>query len=173
MGHDRPSAPSGAPVGERTAGVEYKVFIQTNDEQYLGALIAGYALQRNSRARRKGSASRSCTPATTRGCRAMSARRFLRGAEHRVWEKEDLQSFTPLRFTPPKTMGYQGRAVVIDPGLLALGDVWELLTRDMQGKALMCRWRRGLQGSRGLSRLQRHAAGQCQADPLGRRADLP
>ena len=28
--------------------MEYKVFIQTNDEQYLGALIAAYALRRNS-----------------------------------------------------------------------------------------------------------------------------
>ena len=29
--------------------MEYKVFIQTNDEQYLGALVAAHALRRNSR----------------------------------------------------------------------------------------------------------------------------
>ena len=29
--------------------MDYKVFIQTNDEQYLGALIGAYALRRNSR----------------------------------------------------------------------------------------------------------------------------
>jgi len=137
--------------------VDYKVFIQTNDEQYLGALIAAYALRRNSRHADKFSVE------------IMHARdypwlqshvgeRFLRGAEHRVWEKEDLQSFTPLRFTPPKTMNYQGRAVLIDPDCFALGDIWELLTR--------------LQGSRRLSGLQRDAARQCQADPLGCRKDL-
>ena len=35
---------------------------------------------------------------------------------------------------PPELMGYQGRAVVIDPDIFAIGDIWELLTRDMQGK---------------------------------------
>jgi hypothetical protein len=122
--------------------VEYRVFIQTNDEQYLGAVIAAYALKRNSR------------NADKFGVEIMHSRdfpwlhshvgqTFLRGAEHRIWEKEDLQSFTPLRFTPPKAMSYQGRAVVIDPDCFALGDVWDLLTRDMQGKALMCRIRPG------------------------------
>jgi hypothetical protein len=49
----------------------------------------------------------------------------------------------PLRFMPPEAMGYQGRAVVIDPDIFAVGDVYELLSRDMQGKALMCRARAG------------------------------
>jgi hypothetical protein len=140
-------------IGERTVGVEYKVYIQTNDEQYLGALIAAYALKRNSR------------NADKFGVEIMHSRdypwlqshvgeKFLRGAEHRVWEKDDLQSFTPLRFTPPKSMNYQGRAVLIDPDCFAVGDVWELLTRDMQGKALMCRWRpafKDLEGYRASS----------------------
>ena len=40
---------------------------------------------------------------------------------------------------PPELMNYQGRAVVIDPDVFAVGDVWDLLSRDMQGKAIMCR----------------------------------
>ena len=36
-------------------------------------------------------------------------------------------------------MGYAGRAMVIDPDVFAIGDVWELLSRDMNGKAIMCR----------------------------------
>jgi len=56
---------------------------------------------------------------------------------------EDLQSFTPLRFMPPQLMGYEGRAVVIDPDVFAVGDVYELLSRDMEGKALFCRARKG------------------------------
>jgi hypothetical protein len=53
----------------------------------------------------------------------------------------DLQSFTPLRFMPPKLMGYEGRAVVIDPDVFAVGDINELLSRDMEGKAVMGRRR--------------------------------
>jgi hypothetical protein len=36
-------------------------------------------------------------------------------------------------------MNYEGRAVVVDPDVFATGDVWELLNRDMGGKAIMCR----------------------------------
>jgi hypothetical protein len=51
----------------------------------------------------------------------------------------DLQSFTPLRFMPPQLMGFRGRALVIDPDVFAVSDVWELLNRDMEGKAILCR----------------------------------
>jgi hypothetical protein len=40
-------------------------------------------------------------------------------------------------------MNYQGRAVVVDPDVFAVGDVYELLSRDMAGKAIMCRTRAG------------------------------
>jgi lipopolysaccharide biosynthesis glycosyltransferase len=52
-----------------------------------------------------------------------------------------------LRFMPPELMGYEGRAVVIDPDVFAVGDIYELLSLDMQGKALMCVARPG-QGDR-------------------------
>jgi hypothetical protein len=64
---------------------------------------------------------------------------FLRNGVERKWRMNDLQSFTPLRFMPPELMNYQGRAVVIDPDVFAVGDVWDLLSRDMEGKAIMCR----------------------------------
>ena len=121
----------------------YKLFIQSNDEQYLGALVAGYAAKRNS-----------CQPDAFdveimhfRDFPWLSARigqKFLRGLEHRVWTDADLQSFTPVRFSPPKTMGYQGRAVVIDPDCFAVADIMELFTRDMKGAGVMCRIRPGL-----------------------------
>ncbi|HVM85062.1 MAG TPA: hypothetical protein VMW18_14320 [Candidatus Binatia bacterium] len=120
--------------------MECKVFIQTNDEQYLGALIAAYALRRNSRHADKFSVELMHTRDHPWLGRHVG-QPFLRGEEHRVWKRSDLQSFTPLRFMPPKLMGYSGRAVVIDPDCFALADVWELFSRDMQGKALMCRWR--------------------------------
>jgi hypothetical protein len=46
-------------------------------------------------------------------------------------------------------MNYQGRAVVIDPDVFARADIWELLSRDMQGKAILCRPKSGAKGRRG------------------------
>ena len=68
---------------------------------------------------------------------------YLRDGVERNWRNDDLQSFTPLRFMPPELMDYQGRAVVVDPDVFAVGDIFELLTRDMAGKAIMCRTRAG------------------------------
>jgi hypothetical protein len=120
--------------------MDYKVFIQTNEEQYLGAVVAAYALHRNSRhPERFGVEILHYNDFPW--LHAREGQKFLRGLEHRVWERHDLQSFTPLRFAPPKLMNYSGRAVVIDPDCFAVGDVWDLLSRDMQGKALMCRVR--------------------------------
>ena len=67
----------------------------------------------------------------------------------RPWLNEDLQSFTPLRFAPPQLMNYQGRAVVMDPDIFAIGDIWELLNRDMEGAAIMCRPKSGRKGRKG------------------------
>ncbi|RLA60472.1 MAG: hypothetical protein DRR04_05625, partial [Gammaproteobacteria bacterium] len=74
---------------------------------------------------------------------------YLRDGGKRKWLNNDLQSFTPLRFMPPELMGYKGRALVIDPDVFAVGDVWELLNRDMAGKSLMCRPKSGNKGRRG------------------------
>ena len=52
---------------------------------------------------------------------------------------------------PPELMGYEGRALVIDPDILAVADVWELLSRDMQGAAIMCRQRNGPKGCTAIS----------------------
>ena len=38
---------------------------------------------------------------------------------------------------PPELMNYEGRAVCIDPDVFALADIWDLLSLDMQGKAIM------------------------------------
>lgn len=120
--------------------MQYKVFIQSNDEQHVGALVAAYALKRNSRHADKFDVE-IMDYKDFPWLDAKIGQKFLRGAEHRVWEPNDLQSFTPLRFMPPKLMNYQGRSIVIDPDCFAVGDVWELFSRDMRGKALMCRIR--------------------------------
>ena len=114
------------------------VFIQTNEKQLIGALVSSHSLKRNSK-----------TPDAFDVkimhaedypyFQAREGQIYLRDGVKRPWQNDDLQSFTPTRFMPPELMGYQGRAVVIDPDVFAVGDIMELLNRDMQGKAIMCR----------------------------------
>jgi hypothetical protein len=120
--------------------VQKRVYIHTNERQWLGALVSEYSLRRNS-----------ATPAAfdvrflhTRDfayLRAQDGKDYLRAGNPRTWHMEDLQSFTPLRFLPPKLMQWQGRAVVMDPDIFAVGDICELLDRDMAGAAVMGRHR--------------------------------
>jgi hypothetical protein len=111
----------------------------------VGALVAQYALTRNS-ARGNEFAVHIMRTEDYPFFQAREGQTYLRDGVKRVWLNEDLQSFTPLRFMPPELMGYRGRAVVIDPDVFAVGDIWELLSRDMQGKAVLSRWRSGPKG---------------------------
>lgn len=110
------------------------LFIQANDRQLLAARIAAYSYKRNSRS------------PDSFDVRIMTVddfprlknvgRSIRRGGHLRQWDPDDLQSFTPLRFAPPTLMKFQGRAVVTDPDCFGVGDVAELLDRDMEGKAI-------------------------------------
>jgi hypothetical protein len=123
------------------------VFIHTNDRQRIGALVAEYALRRNS-----AHADEFDVQILHREDHdffaAHEGQRYLRDGRWRAWRNDDLQSFTPLRFMPPERMGYAGRALVIDPDVFAVGDVWELLSRDMEGRAILCRRRSGTKRKR-------------------------
>lgn len=128
--------------------MNYGVFIQTNHKQIVGALVAEYALRRNS----EHSDDFDVHIMHTRDFPFFKAREgqlYLRDGVKRSWLNDDLQSFTPTRFMPPELMGYQGRAVVIDPDIFAVADIWDLLSRDMQGKAILCRPKSGSKGKRG------------------------
>lgn len=117
------------------------VVIHTNDKQRLGALVSAHSFRRNSR-----------TPDSF-DVRIVNASEFpelqesghtlLRGGHVRQWDPNDLQSFTPLRFAIPGLLGYEGRAVVTDPDVFAVGDVAELFRRDLQDKAIWCTPRPG------------------------------
>ncbi len=125
--------------------MDYCVFIHTNHKQIVGALVAAHALRRNSRNNERFDV-RIIHHKDYPFFQAREGQLYLRDGVKRPWFNDDLQSFTPLRFMPPELMGYQGRAVVIDPDIFAVGDVWELLSRDMQGKAILCRPRSGPKG---------------------------
>jgi hypothetical protein len=118
------------------------VVIHTNDQQMVAALVSAHSLK-----------SRSKSP-------HLFDVRFLRleetphlykrnnqtfvlwdGDAPSVWRRSDSQSFAPLRRLVPALLGFQGRALVIDPDIFAIGDVYELLSRDMGGRAILCRER--------------------------------
>jgi hypothetical protein len=116
------------------------VFIHTNHRQWIGALVSAYSMRRNS-AHADDFEVAFIHTKDHPFLWEKEGQEFLRGGVTRVWRMEDLQSFTPLRFMPPQLMGYDGRAIVVDPDVFAVGDIWELLTRDMEGKAVMGRRR--------------------------------
>ncbi len=128
--------------------MEYKVFIHTNHKQWLGAVVAAYSMKRNSPNADK-FAVEIIEHKDHPWLHAREGQTYLRDGQKRVWLNDDLQSFTPLRFLPPKLMNYQGRAVVVDPDVFAVGDVWELLSRDMGDAGILCRPRTGKKGKEG------------------------
>jgi hypothetical protein len=122
--------------------VKPTVFIHSNDRQRVGALVAAHALRRNS-GRPDDFEVRIVQREDYPFFAAQEGKNYLRDGSWRVWRNDDLQSFTPLRFMVPELMGYTGRALVIDPDIFAVADVMTLLTRDMAGKAILCRRRAG------------------------------
>ena len=122
------------------------VFIQANDRQYLGAKISAHSYKRNAR------------DPDSFEVRILHVRDFprlldpkqsvIRGGTLRQWDPDDLQSFTPLRFYPPEAMGFEGRAVITDPDVFAVGDVGDLFSRDLEGKAIWAVPRPGHNGRR-------------------------
>lgn len=124
------------------------VFIHTNHKQMLGALISRYSLKKRS----ANADQFDVRFIEVKDFPCMAAREgelYRRDGDMRPWLNNDLQSFTPLRFAPPQLMGYDGQAVVMDPDIFAIGDIWELLSRDMQGKAIICRPKSGRKGRKG------------------------
>lgn len=111
------------------------VFVQTNKKQLLGAKISAYSYKRNSK--RPDSFEVHIMHAEDFPRLMHKGQSILRAGHIREWDPDDLQSFTPTRFAPPKLMGYEGKAVVTDPDCFGVGDVADLLDRDMEGKAVM------------------------------------
>ena len=124
------------------------VFIHTNKKQMLGALVSRYSLRKRSAHADKFDVK--FIEVKDYPCMlAREGQPYLRDGEMRPWLNDDLQSFTPLRFAPPELMNYEGRAVVMDPDIFAIGDIWELLQRDMQNAAIVSRPKSGRKGRKG------------------------
>jgi hypothetical protein len=117
---------------------ERVVFIHTNDQQLLGALVGAYSLRRNSACAERFDV-RLLRLEETPHLWSRQGQLYRRKGVSARWHNEDLQSFSPLRRLVPQAMGYKGRALVLDPDVFAVGDVYELLDADMEGKAILCR----------------------------------
>jgi hypothetical protein len=114
------------------------VFIHANRKQRLGALVSAHSLK--GRANAPDAVDLQILWAEEHPfIAARDGQLYLRGGRKVFWVEDDLQSFTPLRFEVPRRMGYAGRAVVIDPDVFAVGDVCELLGRDMAGHAVLAK----------------------------------
>lgn len=124
------------------------VFIQTNDQQLLGAKVAAYALKKQS----KSPDAFDIEIMRAQDFEALQeyhGQTYLREGATNIWNANDLQSFTLTRFLPPQLMQYQGRAIVIDPDVFACADIMELFNRDMKGRAILAK---PIQSRNGLSR---------------------
>ncbi len=114
------------------------VFIHTNRKQRLGALVAAYSLKTRSAAPDAFDV-RIIWAEDYPFIKGRNGASYLREGRQVLWIEDDLQSFPPLRFDVPRLMGYDGRAVVMDPDIFAVGDIRELLQRDMQGHAVLAK----------------------------------
>src|SRR5690606_10368015 len=105
------------------------IFIHTNRKQLVGARVAAHSMKRSSRFPEAFDVrileAESYPELTSR-----HGKEYTREGKRVRWDQNDLQSFTPLRFLPPSEMGFRGRALVTDPDVFAVADVWPLLSMD-------------------------------------------
>ena len=118
------------------------IFIHTNEKQIVGAIVSKYSFERFA-ADPKAFEVKLIETKDYPWFKEYQGKSYLRDGLHRAWDNADLQSFTVLRFMPPQLMNYQGLSIVVDPDVFAASDVTPLLTRDMQGKAILARHRTG------------------------------
>jgi len=113
-------------------------FIQANKKQILGAYLAQYAFLKTY----KGADPIPVTIMLVENIplfQEYAGTSFTRKAhtkDVRTIDLNDLQSFTLTRFLPPELMGFEGRAVVIDPDIFTLKDIGELFTMNLSNNAI-------------------------------------
>lgn len=122
------------------------IFIHTNEKQIVGAIVSKYSFERFA-ADPSAFEVKLIETMNYAWMKDYEGKLYLRDGLKRQWLNEDLQSFTVLRFAPPELMNYRGRSLVVDPDVFCISNINELLSRDMNGKALMARHRRGTKES--------------------------
>jgi len=115
------------------------IVIHTNDAQLVPARVGAYSLKSRSRHPELFDV-RLLRLEDTPVLYRRYGQRFAwwDGDTPTVFRRRNTQSFSALRRMVPALLGFQGQALVLDPDVFAIGDVWELLSRDMSGKAILC-----------------------------------
>ena len=112
-----------------------KVFIHTNNKQHIGAVLGKFSIER--KLPQDSDITVSIINVDSLPIfKTFAGKTYLRGGKEIVYDLNDLQSFTLSRFMPPEEMNFQGRALVIDPDIFAIGDITPLMNLDMQGCAI-------------------------------------
>ncbi len=112
------------------------IFIQADKKQLLGAMVAKHALEIRGGALAQGIPVTIMLVENYPIFTKYSGISYRRGSKIVEHDPEDLQFFTLSRFMPPELMGFEGRALVIDPDIFALKDIASLFDLDMGGAAV-------------------------------------
>ena len=125
-----------AAATEQVAGVDRPVvFVHTDNSQLLPALVSIHSL----RTRGGGNEGFDVRLLRLEGSpldARSDGRRFSYAHHEMTWDHTRAWSFHYLRRSVPDSMGYRGRALVIDPDIFAVGSILPLLKSDMEGKAI-------------------------------------
>lgn len=112
-------------------------FIQTNESQYLGALLSKFSIERFLSPEDRISVE-ILNVEKIPAFQTFVGKTYIQGSEKRTYAFSDEQSFTLSRFMPPKLMNYRGRAVVIDPDVFAVSDPRSIFDIEMHNAAVAC-----------------------------------
>jgi hypothetical protein len=110
----------------RISDVKPVVFVHTNDKQMLAARVCAYSLQARSKHPRDFEVRLLRVETTPHLYPDREGPRHLWAKRVCIWRNCD-----------PRSWALTGSAV-LDPNVFAVGDVYELLRRDMKGKAIVC-----------------------------------
>ncbi len=95
-----------------------KIFICSNENQFIGAKVAKNAIIRRSKYSEDDV--KIILESSVSHLNYFFSKPYLRRGRMTLFDKYDMQSFTLLRFYIPELMDYKGRALVIDPDIFLI-----------------------------------------------------
>lgn len=119
-----------------------KIFICSNENQLIGAKVSKHSIIQRSHYSEEDV--EIILESDVPQLNYFFSRPYLRGGRMLKFDKNDMQSFTLLRFYIPELLGYKGKALVIDPDVFLVREGLEQL-EDFNFESSSIYARRGLQ----------------------------
>lgn len=113
-----------------------KVFIHTNDKQKIGAKVSHYSFVRHNPDLEVELIELKDYPVLTQ----RQGHTYSRSGQTYVWDNEDLQSFTPLRFAAAERANYKGSALIVDPDVFCLMPLGSIGEKISETHPIACRY---------------------------------